>query len=208
MIRFDCPLCGEKMEAPESLRGRPLACPACGELVRVCGVNPVIEEVREQNKNRYRQHPIYEKQHWIIFGIIVISLVAGSWAVIHNNSWENKNFEHVKKLTKAVIDSYEQEQHKETVRNYLELDDYLEGRLIRNSELATLIEQSKYSNENALETLMAEKRANLRAEAQQNYQQAELPSMQESYEPSYGPRISESQNSTIGRVDIKANKEY
>jgi len=42
VIHFTCSKCGEAMEAPESIRGENLKCPACGYLQKVAGENPDV----------------------------------------------------------------------------------------------------------------------------------------------------------------------
>ncbi len=169
MIKFKCPLCGEPMEAPESLRAKPLVCPSCGELVKACGVNPVIEEVRVKNKNKFRQHPVYEKQHWIVFGTIILSLSIGIWVMMYVLSWEYQNKDQINKLSQEVIEAYQQDDLRETVHSYLLLENFLDDRRIKNSELADKIQLCRQQYNEAGKILLAHKKAKLQAQAQLNY---------------------------------------
>ena len=174
MIKFDCPLCGETMEAPESLRGEPLPCPACGDLVKVAGINPVIENTRIKNKNKYRQHPVYEKQHWILFSIIVISVILGIWATLHYSSWEYKNKDQILQITREISEQYESDNLNETVYKYLELKDFIGDRRINDPILYTQIETSEQLYERASNKISTQKRAKLKAQAQLNYKLEEM----------------------------------
>lgn len=41
-VNFDCPFCGQNLDAPEDLVGMNVPCPACGKIIRV------IEPVRRR----------------------------------------------------------------------------------------------------------------------------------------------------------------
>jgi len=43
-INFDCPSCGQNLDAPEDMAGQEITCPACGKAIEIPGGDPDAEQ--------------------------------------------------------------------------------------------------------------------------------------------------------------------
>jgi hypothetical protein len=50
-INFDCPACGQNLDAAEDLAGREVACPACEAVVRIPGLSGERDEERRLSED-------------------------------------------------------------------------------------------------------------------------------------------------------------
>ncbi len=88
MINFKCHICGEKMEAPEALRGKTLECPNCGETVGVHGIN---SQLTPKSDTIHTDEPIYSSQNWFFSTVIIVTIITTVFIAINNSNKQTEN---------------------------------------------------------------------------------------------------------------------
>ncbi|MBN2063583.1 MAG: hypothetical protein JW745_02190 [Sedimentisphaerales bacterium] len=145
MIIFNCPVCGEKMEAPEELRGQSLLCPTCGEPVGVHGINVPLTP---DSHTCHTDLPIYATPRKIpVISISIIGIFALLYYQIHINNWENRNSKQIINLCQQVTYLLEQDQLDSGIRKYMELEEFIADRVITKSDNTQQIDLARNSFE-------------------------------------------------------------
>ncbi len=195
MISFSCPICGEKMEAPEVLRGQSLECPNCGELVGVHGVN---SQLTPPSDTIHTEQPIYAPQHWLVFSVIILALGMGLAFTIYSSSWETKNSKQILALSNEAIELIDNEELGDGIRKYLELEELVNNQVVTRESNLVAIANARAKFE------MANEIVKLHSQEMLAYQQAMARPSEQAQQ-----RVQEYNNlPEIPEVVSKAIKEY
>ncbi len=151
MIIFNCPICGEQMEAPEELRGQSLPCPTCGEPVGVHGINAPLTP---DSGTCHTDLPIYATPRKLpVISIAIIGIIALLYYQIHINNWENRNSKQISNLCQKVTYLLENGQLDAGIRKYMELEEFIANRVITKSDNTQQIDMARKNFENTANTI-------------------------------------------------------
>ena len=111
---IDCPSCGKKLRVPDTLAGRKIKCPKCGEPIPRPGLNEVIpsdhharerqedEDDRDKRKPRRRKRRdrgvnsfFSSRAYWLVLCLVGVFVIILLWPVIyltrnaaHRSQWK------------------------------------------------------------------------------------------------------------------------